>query len=1130
MKKRGILFSILSTMCVGLVAGCNETPKYYIGVNVNSKEYGEATGTGNYEMGSSMKIDITPNHGCYVSQINFKKSGEETSNDIKNSFDALDGGKVYTRTVTVGTDTIGSYNVVFDCNQNNPANDSSQTGLKYKIKYVLVNENNEVIPGVYFDINDNTHDNEEEVLATDKLHRIKYHPSYDSEIQWFTNESRTPEFLFDFDANITSDMTLYGKVTSVEATKIVGSALVNFKNAPYFVAEKVGAGSSEVSQAIFLDFNKDWKSWNVILKKSGGIVQVVREGNYYIRDESHNDNVTFNFEESGVSIKDVKDIYQFIEVKDIPVATEGEGNSAVHTVDGFEVKRIIDENADGAHKTENIDSITCYGYELEKDGTKYEVFAGQGKICKVNMNGKQITFSYPSAKPNGDKPTDPKKMHLVRLYSDNETLNSALAPYNSEYESILKIVPAHEEVLSSIMEKTKGLQDILRKYDYKTYDSIVNDQNVCLKPETNKEIFSGDVTKPTKLCFVVNGAFSDLDDAIKNLENGGFNMKSTIMVGGDTEEDGGQLVNLEFDATFDVNLNQSVKPTGMNKVLWDAVYTLFNLDNDDSSTVEDERFYKFVVEGGFYKFYKTSRDSEPYLSVKLSNDHKRIVTLKYLSRNLDGDIITYTIDFDYKKYDALNTLNEVAKGGYILNDRATISESNYLDKANNDDNSVNATMWDMIVALKQLNSGIAKYSYNDSTKTFVYTDTKGTPETTTDDVVYTYTFEAPEGKITKLTYTVKEGENDPVVTPYEFDYFNEIMDNVKDGGYVLSDGTNEMLVEENTFASAEATSVVGVLNKLLETLGESGYVYDAELKTFTYTDTKGTPETTDDVTHTYVFTVSEGKITKLVYSEDKDGEDPSSVTYVFNYDKYEFIKSAEIFLHNSRHSYVKEGEDYILIPNFIEDKPENISQENWDMLNVIYKVAQSMDLVEEYTYEDNKHVIVVDENTYKISIEKLLDGGIFIKSIENEDGSVKTELLNSLFVSNVLIYGLERDMYAMVGNNGFKILVEDGGIPTDDSEVEIAIEYDENKTLEEVLNAYDEEDLNSHPSLRMLKKLYEIRNNPTKYSEIIGEDCLLIKDENNAVVIRIAVALFYIEADIEYGGYIFRANSIGVGA
>ena len=197
MKKKGILFSILSMMCVGLATGCNETPSYRIKTEVNSKEYGSATGAGDYKIGSRADLKFKPNLGCKVERIEFKKSSQEDVEDVKNYFDASEDGS-YTRSMTITADHIGTYTAVFDCNSNNPSTNVEESGMPLKVTYTLgkkVANGYETITGVYFD-SDTTLDNEETIKITDKLDRIKYHDNYDSEIKWFTNEERTIPFDF----------------------------------------------------------------------------------------------------------------------------------------------------------------------------------------------------------------------------------------------------------------------------------------------------------------------------------------------------------------------------------------------------------------------------------------------------------------------------------------------------------------------------------------------------------------------------------------------------------------------------------------------------------------------------------------------------------------------------------------------------------------------------------------------------------------------------------------------------------------------------------------------------------------------------------------------------------------------
>ena len=75
MKKKGILFSLLSMLCLGLVAGCGEDT-YKISAVPENYEYGYVTGGGEFTMGSSVNLKIYTNTGCKFDRLVLTKNNK----------------------------------------------------------------------------------------------------------------------------------------------------------------------------------------------------------------------------------------------------------------------------------------------------------------------------------------------------------------------------------------------------------------------------------------------------------------------------------------------------------------------------------------------------------------------------------------------------------------------------------------------------------------------------------------------------------------------------------------------------------------------------------------------------------------------------------------------------------------------------------------------------------------------------------------------------------------------------------------------------------------------------------------------------------------------------------------------
>ena len=139
MKKKGILFSVLSTLCIGLVTGCGEE-KYAVTATAENNEYGYVTGGGKYEMGASVNLKIYPNLGCDFEKLVFTKADKNTS-DINNLQKVED--TYYTYSFKLSNDTLGSYKAVYVCQSKDV--DTSLKVTKYKVTFkVDLNDDSDV--------------------------------------------------------------------------------------------------------------------------------------------------------------------------------------------------------------------------------------------------------------------------------------------------------------------------------------------------------------------------------------------------------------------------------------------------------------------------------------------------------------------------------------------------------------------------------------------------------------------------------------------------------------------------------------------------------------------------------------------------------------------------------------------------------------------------------------------------------------------------------------------------------------------------------------------------------------------------------------------------------------------------
>ena len=138
MKRKSLLFSILSTMCVSLIAGCGgsgNNGKLKIDVIPNYTEWGTVSGGGYYNQGDTLALKIRPNKNCSPSSIVFTNSNTSETKNIDIS-SKVEYPNEISQNVTV--EAPGTYKVIYACSNNS-----------YRVKYFLLNENNIPVEELY---------------------------------------------------------------------------------------------------------------------------------------------------------------------------------------------------------------------------------------------------------------------------------------------------------------------------------------------------------------------------------------------------------------------------------------------------------------------------------------------------------------------------------------------------------------------------------------------------------------------------------------------------------------------------------------------------------------------------------------------------------------------------------------------------------------------------------------------------------------------------------------------------------------------------------------------------------------------------------------------------------------------
>lgn len=633
MKRKSLLFSVLSVLCVGMAAGCGET-KYAISVSPQSNEYGRVTGGGNYAKGATVNINVYPGMGCSPTNLIFTKNGETTGVEIPFTSEQ-DDHSVYQ--FAVSDDTIGSYVAYFECLQLSPAQDDERV-RKYNVTYDLKvgGESKVVIDNP--DGEGELPDNVEAVESGKKLTAINYIDGIDGKIAWYTQDVSTLEaadkaqYLYDFTKVVAGDFTLYGEVMDMSPEQIVQEAIDNFKNSSKL---KITNGDET---ATIVDFNKEQKEYKITVSTTEGIKGILQKGIYYVYSGLNNkagfalnsDKITDSF-----ALSKLNDVYKFIELRDV-VASD-------YTV---ELLEISDEER-------TVGSYKCKVYSLKDKVSTEEVmkvYVYNGVVYKVVKGTSNNVIEYGEA--IATQVSDAKEMFFVRLYSDNETLNVTLSDVNGDFDTITKIVPSYGETLKDILDsETSPLFETLKRYDYSWYKYQGGECSNVEYP------LNSIVSSNLDVCAKVNATIDPVEKALNYLENGNYDITTGIKIFD------GELVTRLSSVEDGVNLFTSSKPSGMTSATWNTITSLGSLMREYYS-------FDYNSDTNEYSFYKSRTDLvNPYLIIKLNDDNMLIEKVTYFAGyTLDGDRNTYTSEFTYPYIknvsDSINANVEYIKNNY----------------------------------------------------------------------------------------------------------------------------------------------------------------------------------------------------------------------------------------------------------------------------------------------------------------------------------------------------------------------------------------------------------------------------------------------------------------------------------
>lgn len=615
MKKRGILFSILSMMCLGLVAGCGED-EYVITAVAENGEYGYVTGGGEYVMGAEVNLKMYSTPSCTPTRIEFRQPAagegeEEYVAYIENSqFSEVENSHYeYKFKVTANSEeargTIGTYKVLYTCEEKRPQSSSTaQRTVTYKVDLNA--------DGDYADEGETFTKSVSDGSTTENVGYIN-----NKKITWKYHDDHGEDVVYDFTKLVTKDITLTGVISGDwNNLEIVKDALNNFKsNANLSITATIG---EEKKKAIIVGLDKYTNDYST----NGMKFYVQQYVNNAFRTrvamvKSGADNNTYYYEDlidnpkrillngSEYTVEDLKEAYLdlFLPLNDLDLTNhildDITVNEGVYTFSTKEANPITI-----ALKIEN-GAITSYEYNEDSKNVKCDV-------------------TYSAADQIVD--TTAPQAFMVKLSSDNTDLNELLES-NNDIDEVLKVIPSREENVETAIANHAKIREVLKGYTY----SFTRLQKVEGSDEIQEVPFSPGTTLTSHLSLkvIVNGDVSDITTAFNGLAGGNYTIDTVV-----TTDIGPATNSYTVESGVDIT-KLTEKPSEMNELVWVLLQEVKKLS--------ENKYYKSEYKNGEWNIYLTEGSVNPELKVKLVNE--KISTVKYLSENEHGDIITYVSTF-----------------------------------------------------------------------------------------------------------------------------------------------------------------------------------------------------------------------------------------------------------------------------------------------------------------------------------------------------------------------------------------------------------------------------------------------------------------------------------------------------
>lgn len=590
MKRKSILFSLLTVMCFGAVAGCGEV-EYAITAQTPNAEYGYITGSGDYEMGDTVEFKIYSNMGCSLTGIKFINSKDEVTN-ITQGWESVDN-KYDFYSFVVKNETIGTYEPIYSC-ASKPASGIEVTG-GYKVTY-LVDLNGDG------DVADERENQEEQVNSGSTALKVDYLDKEDGAVRvmWYTDEERTNPY--DFSNIVNNNMTLYGKITEMNKLEIVKEALNNF-----YAWKKVsisGDGKSLVvdnlndkTKMSFSYKSEDSNQADVTLRYTTIGTNPVQY--LYIYDTKEGQYIKSEVKSSGVvTLDNIKDIY-------------------VNPFIAFEKENIENLKDDDVNFLDGKYVVNGVALTIEKGILKS--FVKDEKEYEVQED--KSTFSVLSL--------DIPVFYTVRLASSNDDLNEEISKFNV-LDKVLKVVPNKGQTVETVIKSNEDISSLLSKYGYSWYkydeaNKTCSSQAYDLKSKVENHLY---------LCADVTASIYSVIDAYEKLKTPNYTITTKLIT-----DDEFQVQDKVWAANVDITTVES-KPDGIATATWNTLEKLKKLNGENGYfKIEYDNQTKEIL------IYLCENSKFAELKVLLDEDGS-LKTVKY-SVDASGDIITYSNEFTY---------------------------------------------------------------------------------------------------------------------------------------------------------------------------------------------------------------------------------------------------------------------------------------------------------------------------------------------------------------------------------------------------------------------------------------------------------------------------------------------------